>query len=74
MIAFVVYSRLFGMAGAVGYIGFDAEDGFDAVLFAGFVEFDGAVHVAVVGQGDGRHTEFLSLFDYVGDFVESVKE
>lgn len=36
-------------------VGFVAEDGANATGFAGVVEFDGAVEVAVVGNGDGVH-------------------
>ena len=36
-------------------IGFVTEDGSDAAGFAGIVEFDGSVEVAVVRDGDGVH-------------------
>ncbi len=39
-------------------IDFTTQDGFDAGFFAGLIEIDGAVEVAVIGHGDGRHAEF----------------
>lgn len=49
-----------------GKVGFDADDGFYAFGFCGFVELDDAEHGAVVGDGDGGHVHF---FDAVHEFV-----
>ncbi len=43
---------------AAGQVGFDADDGFDACFFGGTVKFEGAIHRAVVGEGDGRLPQF----------------
>ncbi len=53
----------FVVSGAVGAVKFAAEDWFDTLFFAGFVEFDQAVCDAVVSECDGRIAEFFGAFD-----------
>ncbi len=59
---------------ASGYICFNTDDRLDAFFFADFVELDRAVHVAVVGEGDGSHVVFLGDFDHVVELGQSVQE
>lgn len=57
-----------------GDIDFTADDGLDAVFDTGLVEFDSAKHIAVVGDGHGRHLIFDSLFDQFIDTAGAVEE
>ena len=45
-------------AGGLDEIEFTADEGLDAFGFGLVVEFDRAVEVAMVGEGDGLHAEF----------------
>ena len=42
-------------AGVVGHVGLGADDGLDALLAALLVELEHPVHVAVIGDAEGRH-------------------
>ena len=44
------------------HVGFATDDRFDARLFRFLIKFDRAVEIAMIGDGDGRHPEFLRLF------------
>ncbi len=61
-------------AGAGGDVHFAAEDGLDGGLVAGFVKFDGAEEVAVVGEAQGGHGEVLGGADEVVDGGGAVEE
>ena len=51
----------------LGHVELAADDGFDPGLLRLFVEFERAVHGAVVGDGHRRHVEFLGALDEVTD-------
>ena len=51
-----------------------ADDRVDASLFAGPVELDGAVEVAVIGQGDGVHPLFFDVRDQLRNAVGPVEK
>ena len=48
-----------------GEVGLHADDGFDPGRFGFFVEIIGTENVAVIGHGDGRHTQFGRAFKEV---------
>ena len=47
------------------HVGLDADDGLDPGLVGRLVEVEDAVHVAVVGDGDGRLAVFGRPFDHL---------
>jgi hypothetical protein len=51
-----------------------AEDGFDAGFVRRPVELDRPVHVAVVGQCEGGHLEFLGARDELVDLGRAIQE
>ena len=59
MAVLVVQAVLPVEPGTRGDIDLAADDGLDARLAAGLVEGDGAVHDAVVGDGQGRLSQLL---------------
>ncbi|GAB4270900.1 MAG: hypothetical protein Kow0080_15840 [Candidatus Promineifilaceae bacterium] len=59
--------------GALGQVGFYADDGFNACGFGGAVEGHCAVHGAMVGEGDGGLVEFGGTFDKVINAAEAVE-
>jgi hypothetical protein len=56
------------------HVGFDANDGLEAALSGVFVELDGARERAVVGDGDGGHTELFDTVEHAGDFLQAVEQ
>lgn len=56
--AFAVENFLFVIGTAGCEINFTTKDGFDACFFAGLIEIDGPVEVAMIGHGDGWHAQF----------------
>ena len=65
---------LFGEAGFGGQVDLAADERLDAGLLALEVELDGAEHVAVVGDGQGRHVILLCLVDQVLDADGAVQQ
>ena len=61
-------------AGAAGDVGLAAEDRLDALLVGLLVEFDGAEHVAVVGDRQGGHFVLLGQVDDGIETAGTVKE
>ncbi|OPZ23142.1 MAG: hypothetical protein BWZ02_03321 [Lentisphaerae bacterium ADurb.BinA184] len=61
-------------AAAVGEVELAPHDRVDAGLPHRLVELDGAVHVAVVGAGHGRHAAFLHLRGQVRDAAGPVQQ
>ena len=57
-----------------GLIGFDADEGADALFFAGAVEFNGAMHDAMIGQSQGGLAEAFCFFDEVFDASKTIEE
>ena len=55
-------------------VNFAAYDGFDTGVFEGFIEFIGAVHVAVVGDCDGAYAAGLANFCKAGDAGGTVQK
>ena len=51
-----------------------ADDGLDALRLHGVIEGDGAVHIAVVGHGAGRHLQFRDAFGEGFDLYRPVQE
>ena len=54
-----VFGAGFFAARGAGHVEFGADDGVHALGPAGFFEFEGAEHVAMVGQGDAGHAQGL---------------
>ena len=48
-----------------GEVGLHADDGFDPGRLGFFVEVVGTEQIAVIGHGDGRHTQFCGAFKEV---------
>jgi hypothetical protein len=48
--------------GAGGEVGLAADDALHLGLFGGHVKVDGAVEIAMVGHGHGRHVQLLHAF------------
>ena len=61
-------------AATLGYVGFDPQDRLDADLASALVELDGTEHVAMIGQGDGRHAKGLRPFEDVLEAVGAVEQ
>ena len=61
-------------AGAGGDVDLAADDRLDAGGHRLLVELDGAEHVAVVGDRQGRHAAFLGALDQVADLDGAVEE
>ena len=59
---------------AGGDVGLVAEDRIEAGCGAFAVELDGAVQVAVIGQGQGVHAQFLGVRDQLGDAAGAVEQ
>ncbi len=59
---------------AGSHVGFHPDDGFDPIFPGGFLEGPGPEEAPVVGEGQGRHLEFLSAADQVRDAVRSVQK
>lgn len=55
---FSIEDFLFIFSTTWGEIDFTTQDRFDASFFTGLIEIDGAVEIAMIGHGDGRHAEF----------------
>ena len=53
------------VAGVGGHVDLGADDRPDSPLLAGLVEFEGAEHGAVVGEGHRRHAVLPGLRDQV---------
>ncbi len=68
MVAFVVDTRLAVGALPLGNIDLTADDGFDACFLAFFLEFDSAVHIAVVGNSHRSHILLFGDSDHIFDF------
>ena len=70
------FTRLAGPLPAVtgGDVGFHAEDGLDAFLFAFVEEFDDPEHAAVVGDRQAVHAEGLGPFDELVDVAGAVQQ
>ena len=56
------------------HIRFDADDRLDALVYGVTPELVGTVHIAVVGDADGRHAEFLDALDQIRDFRGTIKQ
>ena len=66
VVAFANAAVLVGdVAGHLGDVGLHAHDGLDAGLGGLLVEVDGAVHVAVVGDGHRLHPQLAGALDEV---------
>ena len=61
-------------AGAGGHIDLTADDGLDPLRLAGPVKVDDAVHVAVVGNGDGGLAQLLDPLGQLRDAAGPVQE
>ncbi len=59
---------------ARGDVRFNAEDRFHPGGFRRLIEFNRAVEVAVVGDGDGLHPELFGAGDELVDLGQSVEE
>ena len=59
---------------AGGDVGLVADDRVEAGGLALAVELDGAVEVAVVGQGQGVHAQRLGVGDQLGDAAGAVEQ
>jgi hypothetical protein len=57
-----------------GNICLKANDWFDAFFFGSGIEIDYTEHRTVVGDGAGRHTEFLNPPDQFPDVTKTVKK
>ena len=51
----------------LAHIKFATDDGLDAGGVRRFEKLPGAVHIAVIGNGDGGHIEFLAAFEHLVD-------
>ena len=69
-----VNSRLFGEAPVRREVCFDSDNGFYAGRPGFFVEFDGAVKIAVVGKSDDAHAKLFGTVHQVVDFGETVEQ
>ncbi len=56
------------------HIGFDADDRLDAGVDRGAPHLIRAMHVAVVGDADGRHAQFLGALDQIRYFRCAVEQ
>ncbi|MEY3458235.1 MAG: hypothetical protein RL215_1392 [Planctomycetota bacterium] len=70
---------LLASGGAIGPeawcdVGFVTDDGANATGFAGVVEFDGAVEVAVIGDGDGVHAMRFDMGNEFGDAIDAIEK
>jgi len=72
VISLVIHVRLFLVSRTIGDIYLTADDGLDAGFFALGIEFNGAVHDAVVGEGDGILAVLLGQLDHILDLGETV--
>ncbi len=71
MVIFVAAGLLFER----GYrVALNADDGLDARRFARFVKLDGAVHAAVVGEGQRVHTTRFGRLDQPLDVRLAVEQ
>ena len=59
---------------ARGHVGFHAQDGLQVVGLGLLLKVPGAVHAAMVRQGQCRHLELFGFPDQVGQPVRSVEE
>ena len=57
-----------------GDIGLDAHDRVDAHILGRFVELQGPVQIAVVGQGQGVHAQLFGPLQQAGDFSGAVEK
>ena len=60
-------------AAAFGDVDLAPDNGLDVRLFAGLVEFDHAVHGAVVGDRYGVHSQRFRLGHQVGNLADAVQ-
>jgi len=66
--------RAFLFAAARGHVRLDADDRLDLGLLAGFIKFNRAEHVAVVGQRRRRHVALLRRVDEIFDAARAVQQ
>jgi hypothetical protein len=59
---------------AGGDIGFQPDDRQDPARFGLAEEFDRAIKVAVIGQGQGGHAQRLGTIEQVRDFARTVQK
>ena len=66
--------RAFLFAAARGHISLDADDGLDLGLLAGFIKFNGAEHIAVIGERQRRHVALLRRVNEILDAARAVEQ
>jgi len=59
---------------AVGHVGLEPDDRLDALLLRLLLELPGAVQIAVVGDGQGRHAQLHAAADQIVDPIGPVEE
>ena len=67
----------FGLAVAhstLSAVDFTADDWFDTGGLSGFIELDGAVHVAVIGECQSRHAHRFCFGDEIWNARETIEE
>lgn len=70
---FLIRERLAVAPPISNQVRLDTEDGFDVALLRLLPELDQPVQCAVVGEGDGIHTEFIGTVKNLRNFPEAIQ-
>jgi hypothetical protein len=62
------------MSTAVSDVGFHANDGFDAGLTAGLVEFHCSIHVSMICQGKRFHALITGKSDHIWNGIDAIEQ
>ncbi len=74
MVVFFIFGTFFIVAGSFSNIYLTADDRFDTDILANFVEFDGAVHIAMIGNSKRIHADIFGILHHIFHFLQTVKE